>query len=179
MCLILMFFSLIVHGQQRDEDLIDSIRSSHPENLDSLYYNLFVKYRIENPALAEEYALLSYENAKPTDDQNYLIRSLNALGYLNKQKQNLEKSIEYYMEAIDVAGKNGIEERLMFLHNNLGNIYTSLSQFDMAIDNYLKSLRYARKLENIGEQAIALNNIGLINYKLGNFEQAIKQRNCE
>ena len=172
-CLLFLFFSIVAYSQQSDQVLIDSIESTSPENLDSLYYNLFVKYRLKNPSLAEEYALLSYDYARPSNDHNYLIRSLNALGYLSKQKQNVQKAVEYYTEAINIASEFGIEERLVFLYNNLGNIYTSTSQFDKAIDNYLKSLQYARRIENINEQAIALNNIGLINYKLGNFEEAI------
>jgi signal transduction histidine kinase/Flp pilus assembly protein TadD len=172
-CLFSIVFTLSAASQPDDQILIDSIESNSPENLDSLYYNLFIKNRVKNPSLAEDYALLSYEYAKPSNDHNYMIRSLNALGYLSKQKQNIEKAAEYYTEAIKIASANNIEERLVFLYNNLGNIYTSTSQFDMAIDNYLKSLQFARRVENINEQAIALNNIGLINYKLGNFEEAI------
>jgi len=172
-CLLFLFFALEATGQQDDQILIDSIKSTNPENLDSLYYNLFVENRVKNPSLAEEYAILSYNYARPSNDHNYLIRSLNALGYLNKQKQNIEKATEYYTEAIEIASEFNLEERLVFLYNNLGNIYTSTSQFDMAIDNYLKSLQYARRIENYNEQAIALNNIGLINYKLGNFAEAI------
>jgi signal transduction histidine kinase/Tfp pilus assembly protein PilF len=171
-CLFSIVFTLSAASQPDDQILIDSIESNSPENLDSLYYNLFIKNRVKNPSLAEDYALLSYEYAKPSNDHNYMIRSLNALGYLSKQKQNIEKAAEYYTEAIKIASANNIEERLVFLYNNLGNIYTSTSQFDMAIDNYLKSLQFARRVENINEQAIALNNIGLINYKLGNFEEA-------
>jgi len=172
-CLFSIVFTLSAASQPDDQILIDSIESNSPENLDSLYYNLFIENRVKNPSLAEDYALLSYEYAKPSIDHNYMIRSLNALGYLSKQKQNIEKATEYYTEAIKIASEYNIEERLVFLYNNLGNIYTSTSQFDMAIDNYLKSLQYARRVENINEQAIALNNIGLINYKLGNFEEAI------
>jgi len=172
-CLFFILFTLSATGQPDDQILIDSIESTSPENLDSLYYNLFIEYRVKNTSLAKEYALLSYDYAKSSNDHNYLIRSLNALGYLNKQNQNIEKAVEYYTEAINIASEFNIEERLVFLYNNLGNIYTSTSQFDMAIDNYLKSLQYARRVENINEQAIALNNIGLINYKLGNFEEAI------
>jgi signal transduction histidine kinase len=153
--------------------MIDSVKSIAPQNLDSLYYNFFVKYRINDPELAEEYALLSYQFSKSSNDYNYWIRSLNALGYVNKNKQNLKKAIEYYTEAIMIATDNNYHSRLVFLYNNLGNIYTSTSQFDLAIENYLKSLQFAQRSDNIIEQAIALNNIGLINYKLGNFEEAI------
>jgi len=163
----------MVYGQEEDLHIIDSIKTLSPENLDSLYYNLFVKYRVSDPDLAEEYALLSYQLAKSSNDYNYSIRSLNALGYASKMKQNIEKAVEYYTEAIEIATDRNVEDRLVFLYNNLGNIYTTNSEFESAIENYLKSLQYARRTENIKEQAIALNNIGLINYKLGNFEEAI------
>ena len=59
-CLLFLFFSFVAIGQQDDQVLIDSIESTSPANLDSLYYNLFIKYRVKNPDLAEKYALLSY-----------------------------------------------------------------------------------------------------------------------
>jgi signal transduction histidine kinase len=168
-----LFITFTALGQQDEQLLIDSVKTINPENLDSLYYNLFVKYRLKSPPLAEEYAQLSYQYAQSSNDHKYLIRSLNALGYAYKNKQNFERAIEYYNEAIEIALDQGIEDRLVFLYNNLGNTYTSNSQFELAIDNYLKSLQYAQRIDNIKEQAIALNNIGLINYKLGNFEEAI------
>ena len=172
-CIFFLFLSFFAYGQEEDLSLIDSIRANSSQNLDSLYYNFFVKYRVSDPDLAEEYALLSYELAKSSNDYNYWVRSLNALGYVNKNKQNIKKSIENYTEAIIIATDNNYERRLVFLYNNLGNIYTSTSQFDLAVENYLKSLQYAQRTDNIIEQAIALNNIGLINYKLGNFDEAI------
>ena len=168
-----LFFVVLAYGQQEDSRIIDSIKTASPENLDSLYYNLFVKYRVNDPDLSEEYALLSYELSKSSNDYNYWMRSLNALGYVNKNKQNFKKAIEYYTEAIRIATNQKADDRLVFLYNNLGNIYTSTSEFESAIENYLKSLQYARHTNNIREQAIALNNIGLINYKLGNFDEAI------
>lgn len=168
-----IFFYFLAYGQDEDQHIIDSVRTSNPSNLDSLYYNLFVKYRINDPELAERYAQLSYQLSKSSNDHNYSIRSLNALGYVYKSKNNFEKAIEYYLEAIDIATNFNAEDRLVFLYNNLGNIYTSISQFESAIENYLKSLQYSRRTNNLNEQAIALNNIGLINYKLGNFEEAI------
>jgi signal transduction histidine kinase len=172
-CSFLLFLSFFSYGQDEDLSLIDSIRSASPQNLDSLYYNLFVKYRVNDPDLAEEYAILSYQLAKSSNDYNYWVRSLNALGYVNKNNQNIQKAIEYYTEAIEIATDHGYETRLVFLYNNLGNIYTNTSQFDLAIENYLKSLQFSQRTDNIIEQAIALNNIGLINYKLGNFDEAI------
>jgi len=171
--IFILFFAFTAFSQQDDIRLIDSIGISSPENLDSLYYSFFKKYRVENTVLAEEYALLSYQLSKSSKDYNYWIRSLNALGYVNKGNNNIEKAIEYYMEAIEVANDQGIDDRLVFLYNNLGNIYTNNSKFDLAIENYLNSLQYAQKTNNFSDQAIALNNIGLINYKLGNFTQAI------
>lgn len=172
--IFILFITCSAYSQQDDVQLINSVRASNPENLDSLYYNFFVEYRVNNPARAEEYALLSYQFAKSSNDYRYLIKSLNALGYVTRKAQNIEKAIEYYTEAINIALDHGVENRLVFLYNNLGNIYTSTSQFDLAIENYLKSLQYARRIGNVGEQAIALNNIGLINYKLGNFKDAIE-----
>ena len=172
-CIFFLFLSFFAFSQEEDLSMIDSIRAANPQNLDSLYYNFFVKYRVSDPDLAEEYAILSYELAKSSNDYNYWVRSLNALGYVNKNKQNIKKAIEYYREAISIATDNNYERRLVFLYNNLGNIYTSTSQFDLAVENYLRSLQYAQRTDNIIEQAIALNNIGLINYKLGNFEEAI------
>ena len=104
-CLLFLFFSIVAFSQQDDQVLIDSIESTSPANLDSLYYNFFIKYRVKNPELAEKYALLSYDYAKPSNDHNYLIKSLNALGYLSKQGQNIEKAVEYFEESYKIGNK--------------------------------------------------------------------------
>lgn len=173
-CAFLLFISINGLSQKSDQYLIDSIGRTNPGNMDSLYYNLFVSYRLEDPNLAEEYAVLAYQTSISSGDNNYLIRALNALGYLQKNKSNFEEAIQSYTEAIDIGEREQFQDRLVYLYNNRGNIYTTLSRFDLAIDNYLQSLKYARKTENVAEQVIALNNIGLINYKLENFEEAIE-----
>lgn len=168
-----MVFANVAFSQEDQNTYNDLIQNSTPDQLDSLHYTFFIENRLKNTFLAEEHALLSYENALKTNDPNYLVRSLNALGFISRKKQNIEKAIDYYIEAINIAAENDYQDRMIFLHNNLGNAYTEFSQIDLAVENYLKSLHFAKRLNNYSEQAIANNNIGLINYKLGNFDEAI------
>ncbi len=172
-CILFVLFAKFSFGQQSEQDLIDSLQQSDPGSLDSLYYNFFVKNVSVDLDKAESYALNSYSNAKETNDESYIIKSGNALGYINNKKLNYTKAEEYYLEAIDLAIKNNVTDRLIFLYNNIGLVYTNTSHYDKAIENYLNSLKLAIKQENYNYQGIAYNNIGLIYYKINNIDEAL------
>jgi len=183
-CILFVLFAKFSFGQQSEQDLIDSLQRADPESLDSLYYNFFVKNVSDDLEKAESYATNSYRYAKETNDESYIIKSGNALGYINNKKSNYIKAEEFYTEAIELAIKNDVNDRLIYLYNNIGLVYTNTSHYDKAIENYLNSLKLAIKQDNFNYQGIAYNNIGLIYYKINNinealnyFQQALKIRN--
>lgn len=183
-CTVFLFFSIFSFGQKPEQEIIDSIEQVNPLILDSVYYNLFVKYISSDLDQAEKYAENAYRLAKNNNDVEYIVKSGNALGYINDKRFKYAEAEEYFLEAIDLSLKNNLSDRLIYLYNNLGLVYTNTSQYDKAVENYLNLLKLAIKQNNYNYQGIAYNNIGLIYYKINNinealdyFQRALKVRN--
>jgi len=173
-CAFLVSFQFFSYAQSSDTDIIDSIRHYNPEQLDSLYYRLFLKYRTENLELAENYALLSFEKADQINHEEQYVKSGNALGYIYTETQNYSQAEKYYSEALETALEINYERFLIYIPNNLGNLYNArLSQYDKAIEYYLMSLDYAQQFNRPQSEAVALNNIGLVYYRMGNYSEAL------
>jgi signal transduction histidine kinase len=172
-CIFFLSLAFFSFAQDNDSHLEDSIQRHNPDGLDSLYYNLFVKYMPDDQEKAASYALEAYRIAKRTDDIPYIIKSGNALGYFSNKNLNYEEAEQYYTEAIELSVKHKIEDRLIYLYNNIGLVYINTSQYDKAIENYLNLLKLAIKQNNFNYQGIAYNNIGLIYYKINNINEAL------
>ncbi len=174
MCAFFVSFQFFAVGQNLNQDLIDSIRDNNSEQLDSLYYRLFLKYRTDDPEQAEIYASLSYEYAEQNDNKEQFVKSGNALGYIKNENNNYAEAEKYYLNALETAIEINYERYLIFIPNNLGNLYNAkLSQYDKATEYYLMSLDHAQKFNKPQSQAVALNNIGLVYYRLGNYAEAL------
>lgn len=172
-CTLFLFFSIFSFGQVTEEDIIDSVEQVNPGILDSVYYNLFVKYISSDQEQAEKYAEQAYLLAKKEADVEYIVKAGNALGYLNNKKSEYSEAEKYYLEAIELSLENNLDDRLIYLYNNLGLVYTSTSQYDKAVENFLNLLKLAIKQNNYNYQGIAYNNIGLIYYKINNINEAL------
>ncbi|MFC2125959.1 tetratricopeptide repeat protein [Bacteroidota bacterium] len=173
-CAFFVSFQFFALAQNSDRILIDSISNVNSEQLDSLYYRLFLKHRTENLELAEEYATLSYEYAEQYNHKEQFVKAGNALGYILNEVNNYTGAEKYYLSALETALDINYERYLIFIPNNLGNLYNAkLSQYDKAIEYYLMSLDYAQKFEKPESQAVAFNNIGLVYYRLGNYTEAL------
>ncbi|MBS0000944.1 MAG: tetratricopeptide repeat-containing sensor histidine kinase [Cyclobacteriaceae bacterium] len=172
-CIFFLFSALFSYGQEINKHLIDSLEQHNPDGLDSLYYNFFVKYMQDDPDKAASYAMDSYRLAKKSNDVPYIIKSGNALGYFSNINSNYTEAERYFTEAIDLSIKNGIDDRLIYLYNNIGLVYTNTSQYDKAIENYLNLLKIAIKQDNFNYQGIAYNNIGLVYYKINSINEAL------
>ena len=134
-CAFLLGFQFFALAQNSDIDLIDSISENNSQQLDSLYYRLFLKYRTENLELAEKYSLLSYEHAEQNNNEKQVVKAANALGYLYNNINNYNEAEKYYLTALEIALEINYENYLIFIPNSLGNLYNAkLSQFDKAIE---------------------------------------------
>ena len=62
----------------------------------------------------------------------------------------------------------------MFFANSIGNIYDRSGMYDSALVYFYQSLDLAKSLEREKDRAIALSNIGNVNFDLGLKESAIE-----
>jgi tetratricopeptide (TPR) repeat protein len=85
----------------------------------------------------------------------------NAISYLNKAKEILEK--EQFFSSRTMAG----------LYTNIGLAYTGLMQLDSALLYYNKALNLINKTENALYFASILNNMGEVYYEQKEYEKAL------
>ncbi|HEV8513908.1 MAG TPA: tetratricopeptide repeat protein, partial [Cyclobacteriaceae bacterium] len=169
--LVFGLFSLVTTYSQKQED---SILLHTPENShDSLYYELFKKYRQSDPSKALTYAQKCFDRARALKHQMLEVKSANAIGWLQQSSGDFEQAIETHTEALKLAKEYKMEDRVMYSYNNLGIIYDKLDIYDKALDNYFKCLELARKLNVIDVEISTLNNIGVSYGKLKNPTEAL------
>ena len=112
-------------------------------------------------------------------NDEFRILSLNMLGVSYTRKGAIKTAIDYHQKAIDVAEKT--ESKTLFIKRKLnvsvtsiGNLYQTLSQYDLAISQYTRALALERAINNIRGLAINNENIGDCLEKKGQLENALK-----
>jgi len=118
-------------------------------------------------ALSKENALLEFE-----------IIALNMLG-VNYRRQNIVKeSIDYHQKALSLAEKESkqtknLQKSIAVSYNSMGNIYLMLKQYDLALEQFSKSITIELQLKNKLGLAINNHNIGIIHEANNNLDLAL------
>lgn len=154
-----------------NENSISLLNANNAE--DSLYYDVFKKYRVENLDSATKYAKLSYDQSIAINDIELTIKSLNALGYCYRSMSIYDSALYVYKLGVQQSKIAGNEIRQIFFYNNIGIVYNTIGVYDSAIANYFSSLQLAQGLDRYKDVSIALMNIGNINLALENYAVAI------
>ncbi|MGQ9470703.1 MAG: CHAT domain-containing protein, partial [Candidatus Aminicenantales bacterium] len=157
--------------------IIKSINSAIDEA--DILANLGLVYReIGNFDEAENYFLQSIEYDKHnTNKQGYYVNLLNIgslkrLKYLYKKHDELINSaIEIYNQILRESNDPYIKMKAL---NNLASAYNDINNYHLAIACLNESLNIAINFSDFEEQSIIYNNLGIISYNLGNYENAIK-----
>ncbi|MFS4447471.1 tetratricopeptide repeat protein [Maribacter sp. 2307UL18-2] len=161
--------------------LMDSVAIISLNNKDYLRYGSALSdngvhyYEMGNyPKAMELYkrALDTYDTLKITTyHQADLFRNL---GKLHNVQQNYDKAIDYFDRAIAVYQE--LEDN--FFHANtlvdVGNVYSSLKQFDISIKKYEASLQLAKENNFPSAEVIAYGNIGSEYINLKKFQKALE-----
>ena len=144
------------------------------KRLDTLYYFLLKESIDSDIDLALDYAKHALKYASQNNNHEIEIRSNYAQGSIFIKK-GIWDSAEYYLKiARNSSYENNIYHRLPWIYGELGLIFEKKSKFDLAIDNYIESLKYSEKFNNMVQIAAIQNQIGIINLQLENYDEALK-----
>lgn len=88
-----------------------------------------------------------YRSINDTTCLNYL-NNLNNVATVYKQLGIYNKSLEYYLRALNICEKTNKDEIIIFLNNNIASIYNSKSEYDKAITYYTTAFNMAQKSED-------------------------------
>jgi signal transduction histidine kinase/Tfp pilus assembly protein PilF len=169
--LFFLIFSFSICLSQQDEAKI--IASTPIRRHDSLFYELFKKYRQSDPTQALSYAEKALNISKLFNDTTLEVKSQNAIGWLQQNAGDYESAIDTHTKALELARKYKMEDREMYSYNNLGIIFDKLDIYDKALENYFRCLELARKNHVQDVEITTLNNIGVSYGKLKNFVESL------
>ncbi|MEM9895922.1 MAG: tetratricopeptide repeat protein [Bacteroidota bacterium] len=82
-----------------------------------------------------------------------------------------EEAIEEVMKCVQRAEEDPVDSSILVVsYNHLGNIYSDQNQFETALSFYQKSISFMQNQPR--RKAISIMNIGLIHYRLEDYEKA-------
>lgn len=120
------------------------------------------------------YYQLAKEIARENHDQNLVSESLNTIGVYYYNKNDLQKSTEYYFKAL-----NGLEEiadnyqLLAVLNNNIGWNFQKQKDYERTLKYYFVAKEYMELSEDREGETGLLNNLGVVYKNLEQYDQAL------
>lgn len=125
-------------------------------------------------------ALSIFQILKDRDQETTVRNRIRHQGYFMMTLADREEAKGHYSEALNLTKKVLIASRKFKDAEveagalvDLGNLYSSLSQRQIAISYYQQSQEILHQLGNKFEEAKVLGNLGIENYYLGNYQTAI------
>lgn len=131
------------------------------------YYDKSIKLHLK----AKDYA----EKAKSDE---LTIISLNMIGVAYRRMDIIKPALDYHTNALKIAyaiinPSNTIKQSIAVSQNSIGNIYLALQQYDLAINQFKKSLAIETEGENKLGLAINYHNIGYAEEAMGYLDSAL------
>ena len=132
--------------------------------------------RFEHRQALEYYqkALDTWQTIDPNNKSLRMAECLNNMGCIYELEQSYSKALACHEQALMIRGQYQVD--LGSSYNNIANIYLSLGEYDVALENYNNA--FAAKSKSLSTTdpslAITLRNIGLVYEEDGNVEEALK-----
>jgi len=175
--IVLSGYGMFSYGQT----LPDSIKTLLDKKTDTdkieFLNNLAEKNIKTSPEKSIDYANVSLEISRKTNNRNGELNALLILGKSLKTSGKYSESINYIQKAADIYLAANRKEGLAYCYSEMGEIYKNLNQYTNAIDNLSKALTLYKELKDNKNSNLVLNNIGNIYFKTQNFQKAIEYYN--
>lgn len=136
-------------------------------------WELFKFYRVSDKDSALYFARINNEVAIELKDTLSIVKSFNALGYLNKEEANYSDAILNYEKGLELAKVQDYGDQVKFLLNNLALVHTYFGNYDESLNYHFQSLKIRETEEDLAGMAVAYNNIGLVYYQIADDEKAL------
>lgn len=122
-----------------------------PERIEILSYLSKVMMNV-NPAEADKYGKQMLEIAEGSRDRKMMITALLANGerfsYLFSRRENIEKAIGYYNQALELARQNKLDDQIIGSYLYLSEIHRTIPDLDKALSYSNQAFSYAGLIKN-------------------------------
>jgi len=163
--------------------LNESINSSYLEG-QLIGFNALGRYYRDHSFFNK--SILNYKKASKvaTKINNVLfqIKILNSIGSVYRRQDDIRNALNYHQEALlqSRSIKNptiDIKKTISIAQNSIGNIYLSLRQYKLALEEFSKSIITQKEMNHKLGLAINYQNIGYANQELGHLDIALENYN--
>ncbi len=120
----------------------------------------------------------AFDIAEKANNLEFEVFSLNMISVVFRRTDAIKAALDYNQKALELAEtiKNppdGIKRSINVSLNGIGNIYLTLGQYDLAIEQFKKSMKLEQALGNKLGLAINFQNIGECLEKQGKLDEAL------
>jgi len=121
----------------------------------------------------------AFEIAQAGENLEFEVYSLNMISVVFRKTDAIKSALDYSQKALELAEtvenpSKGLKRSINVSLNGIGNIYQTLEQFDLAIEQFQKSMKLEEELGNKLGLAINYQNVGECYEALGRLEEALQ-----
>ena len=144
-------------------------------NLDTINNRVIKLFKQESYLDCYNLAKDLYSLSKDANDTILVFNSLYYMGFSNQRMGNMEKAIDYNMQAYEVSQSLQRLDLQSSILNNIGNVYMVNDEDSVAAVYFEKSIMIEKKLgeSRRSQLAVRLGNVSTAYMKLGRCEDAI------
>lgn len=142
------------------------VRYNAAHQLVAQYIDIDINKALETAEKAGQIALLS-------NDTFCIVRSQRLKGQVLYRLGRPQESIDFVTPILGYPNLSNFANEYHLILNLLGVCHVSTSQFDVALRYHMLSLEHAEKVQNPIAIARTLGNIGVLYYKLKDYEKAL------
>ena len=143
------------------------------EIIAELYQSLVQAYlKSQDYGNLEEYASTLLKLSQTLQDVEKQIVALNNLAIVNSIRNDFKTAMGYFIDALELGRKIAYRQSIANSLINIGTIYAHLQNHDEALKRYLNIIDDYQDVLEKNTLAIVYNNVGNINYRKNDVEQA-------
>ncbi|MEQ9414775.1 MAG: tetratricopeptide repeat-containing sensor histidine kinase [Cyclobacteriaceae bacterium] len=155
---------------------IDSIKKILPLSKGHEHFELLIELFKKNLGVnydsALHYASLATIKARQIGDSLSIVKSYNAQGW-TRMRLGSSLCIPDFEYALEIARRNGYQDQVKYLLNNLAISHNDFANYDKALEYHFQSLQLRQLEGKASDISVALNNIGLVYSNLLDYENAL------
>ena len=121
---------------------------------------------------AKTYYFMAIDYYKKAGNIAAQATSLMIIGNINLVQENLPEALNYYIIGLKIADSLNLIDLLPHFYNNLGAVYYSLEEYELALENFESGLMLCEKNEDAETSISILVNMSEIYMKLNLIDQA-------
>ncbi|MBL4655792.1 MAG: tetratricopeptide repeat protein, partial [Bacteroidia bacterium] len=130
---------------------------------------------------AKQYCLQAIQVYQLDSNHNQVSRTLNFIGRINSTQGEHKNALEYKFKSLRILEDLGKKIESINLiakqHISLGNTYKDLGNQDLAMNYYLKALKFFKELDDSAGIVSCFNKIGLAHLGTRDYDSSLKYHN--